>query len=109
DMARLLQGLSKRAQTLHVVLKRCGAEEADHRCCRLLRARRERPRSRCAADELDELAPVHSITSSPRSRNSRLTVNPSIRAVLRFTTRSNLLGCSIGISAGFVPLKILST
>src|SRR5262245_60705726 len=31
DMARLLQPLSKRAQTLHVVLKRCGAEEPDHR------------------------------------------------------------------------------
>jgi hypothetical protein len=31
---------------------------------RLLRARRERPRRRRAAEERDELAPSHSITSS---------------------------------------------
>jgi hypothetical protein len=29
----------------------------------LLRARRERPCGRCAANQRDELAPVHSITS----------------------------------------------
>jgi len=35
--------------------------------CRLLRARRERPRCRRAADERDERAPFHhSITSSGR-------------------------------------------
>jgi hypothetical protein len=33
----------------------------------LLRARRERPRSRRAAEERDELAALHSITSSARS------------------------------------------
>jgi len=33
---------------------------------RLLRARRERPRS-CTAEQRDELAPPHSITSSARS------------------------------------------
>jgi hypothetical protein len=31
---------------------------------RLLRARRQRPRSRSAADKRDELAPFHSIISS---------------------------------------------
>src|SRR5262245_56869577 len=59
DMARLLQPLSKRAQTLHVVVKRCDAEEADHRECRLLRARRQRPRRRRAAEQPDQLAPPH--------------------------------------------------
>src|SRR6266404_2248532 len=34
---------------------------------RLLRARRERPRGRCAAESQDELAPLHSITSSARA------------------------------------------
>src|SRR5262252_9066418 len=34
--------------------------------CRLLRARRERPRG-CAAEQRDERAPVHSITSSASS------------------------------------------
>jgi hypothetical protein len=33
---------------------------------RLLRARRERPRHRRAADQRDERAPLHSITSSAK-------------------------------------------
>src|SRR6202162_1478834 len=37
------------------------------------------------------------------------TSTPSALAVLRFTTRSNLVGCSTGRSVGFAPLKILST
>jgi hypothetical protein len=47
---------------------RCCSEEPDQRNGRLLRARRERPRRRRAADEADELAPRHSITSSARFR-----------------------------------------
>ena len=39
-------------------------------------ARRERPRDRRAAEERDELAPLHSITSSATNRMSRLIVNP---------------------------------
>jgi hypothetical protein len=39
------------------------ARAADHRHRRLLRARRERPRRR-ASEGRDEMAPVHSITSS---------------------------------------------
>src|SRR5262249_42267969 len=30
-------------------------------------------------------------------------------AVIRFTTKSNLVGCSTGMSAGLVPRRILST
>src|SRR5262245_44471694 len=85
------------------------ADEADGRHRRLLRARRERPRGRRAAEQRDELAPFHSITSSARRRKSRLIVSPSARAVLRLTTSSNLVGCSIGKSAGFSPFKILAT
>src|SRR5262249_31590405 len=33
--------------------------ERDEGCCRLLRARRERPRGRRAAEQRDELAPFH--------------------------------------------------
>jgi hypothetical protein len=44
--------------------KRSAVEESNHRHRRLLRARRQRPRSRSAADKRDELAPFHSITSS---------------------------------------------
>ncbi len=35
--------------------------------CRLLRARREGPRGRCAADERDELAPSHVGPPPPES------------------------------------------
>jgi hypothetical protein len=41
-------------------------QEADHRHGRLLRARRKRP-DRRAAEERDELASLHSITSSARA------------------------------------------
>ena len=58
----------------------------------------------------DKPAPVHySITSSARSRSEGGIVSPSALAVLRLTTNSNLVGCSIGRSAGLAPLRILST
>src|SRR5262249_11499331 len=76
DMARLLQGLSKRAQTLHVVLKRCGAEEADYGECRLLGARRERPRRR-TTEQRYELAAPHSMTSSATASSVARTSRPS--------------------------------
>src|SRR5262245_43462557 len=74
---------------------------------RLLRARDERPRRR-AAEQRDELAPLHSITSSAsESRLSEILI-PSALAVLRLITVSNLVGCSTGRSAGFAPLRILA-
>ena len=36
-------------------------------------------------------------------------LSPRSRAVLRLMTKSNLVGCSIGRSAGLAPLRILST
>src|SRR6516165_3571155 len=76
----------------------------------LLRACRERPRCRRAAEQRDELAPPdHSITSSARSRNDSGIVSPSALAVVRLTTRSNLVGCSTGRSPDFAPRRILST
>src|SRR5262249_51858775 len=74
----------------------------------LLRAHRERPCGR-AAYERDELAPVHSITSSARSRNGSGIVSPSAFAVVRLMMRANFVGCSTGMSPGFAPRRILST
>ena len=51
----------------------------------------------------------YSITSSARARNDSGMSRPMAFAVLRLTTISNLVGCSIGISAGFAPRRILST
>src|SRR5262249_37967669 len=88
--------------------RRPTAEKADDWHRPLLRARRERPRGR-AAEQRDELAAPHSITSSARSRNASGIVSPSALAVVRLMTSSNLDGCSTGISPGFVPRRTLST
>src|SRR5215472_15338301 len=87
-----------------------GVNNCDAVClCRLLRARRERPRGRRAPEQRDERAPFHSITSSARNRYGSGTVSPSALAVVRLITRSNLVGYSTGISPGFAPRRILST
>src|SRR5262249_14902390 len=75
----------------------------------LLRARRERPRSRCSAEQRDERASSHSITSSARASSVGGTSKPKALAVFRLTTNSNLVPCCTGRSAGFAPLRILST
>src|SRR5712671_134551 len=51
----------------------------------------------------------YSITSSARASSVGGRVKPSAFAVLRLTTSSNRIGCSIGRSAGLAPLRILST
>jgi hypothetical protein len=51
----------------------------------------------------------YEITSFARSSSDCGMVMPSALAVLRLITSSNLVGCSIGRSAGFAPLRILST
>jgi hypothetical protein len=50
----------------------------------VLRAYCERPCGSRAADERDEVAPPHSITSSARASNGKGTMMPSAFAVLRF-------------------------
>src|SRR5499427_6744212 len=69
----------------------------------LLRACRERPRSRRAAEQRDERAPLHSITSSARASSMGGIVRPSALAVLRLITSSYLVGACTGRSAGFSP------
>jgi hypothetical protein len=49
----------------------------------------------------------YSITSAVRARIDGGTVRPSASAVLRLTTRSNVVGCWTGRSAGFSSLRIL--
>src|SRR5262249_43649795 len=74
----------------------------------LLHARRERPRSR-AAQQRDELAAFHSITSLARASSVGATVRSRVLAVLRLMLSANLVGCSTGTSPGFAPLRIRST
>src|SRR5262245_25165083 len=51
----------------------------------------------------------YSITSSARASSVGGSVMPSAFAVVRLMTNSNLVGCSTGMSPGFVPRRILST
>ena len=71
----------------------------------LLRAPRERPRCR-TAEQRDELAPLHSITSSASNWIELGTSMPSALAVCRLMTNSNLVDRTTGSSAGFAPLRI---
>jgi hypothetical protein len=56
-------------------------------------------------------APPHTylITWSAWNRSAGGMVRPSALAALRLMTSSNFAGCSTGRSAGFAPLRILST
>ena len=60
DKAGLLQALLECAQTGRDSVKRCRMKKPDHRQCRLLRTRRERPCGR-TAEQGDELAPPHGV------------------------------------------------
>src|SRR5262249_42977376 len=92
------------------IVRGCRQQHADApHPLRLLRARRERPRRRRAADQRNELAAAaHSITSSARNRIAVGSSMPIALAVLRLTTSSNFVACSTGRSAGFVPLRIFA-
>src|SRR5262249_1756400 len=95
----------------NVARRRCGGEgreNADERAD-LLRPRRQRPCGRRAAEQRDEIATAHSITSSARRMNDSGIVSPAAFAVFKLMLRSNLTGSSTGSSASLVPRKILST
>src|SRR5438309_1207626 len=64
DVAGFTNALPECGQIACTISKRRAAEETDHRHRRLLGTRSERPRHRRAAEQCDELAAAHSITSS---------------------------------------------
>ena len=49
------------------------------------------------------------ITSSACAKSGCDIVRPIFLAVIRFTTNSNIVGCSIGRSPGLAPFRILPT
>src|SRR5262249_34850390 len=89
-------------------LRRSTAEKPNYRRRRLLCARRERPGCGRTAEQRDEVAPPHSITSSASESTSGGMESPSALAVLRLITSSNLVDVSTGRSAGFAPLRIFA-
>src|SRR5262245_28995275 len=109
DVAGVAKPLSERAHEWCVGVRRSAVEEPDHRHRRLLRARHSRPRRRRAADQRDEFAPFHSITSSARTSTDAGTSRPRALAVLRLMTSSYFTGACTGRLAGFSPLRMRST
>src|SRR6516165_5982340 len=85
---------------------RRAAEEPDYRHRRLLRARRERPRGSRTAEQREELAAFHSITSSAVASSACGTLRPKTFAVCRLMTNSNLAARITGNSAAFSPLRM---
>src|SRR6516165_3945570 len=87
-----------------------GAHEnanAPHPLGRRLRADRERPRDRRAAEQRDELAAFdHSITSSARASSLSGTVRPSALAVFKLITSRSFVTCCTGKSPAASPFRI---
>jgi len=69
--------------------------KAYQRHCRLLCARSERPRC-STAEQRDEFAALHSMTSSATESSVGGTVRPGIRAVWALMTSSNFVTCTTG-------------
>src|SRR5262245_50818165 len=110
DVTSVLEPLPERLQAIRITVRRLTVEEPDYRRLLLLRRRRDRPSRRSAAEQRDELAPPdHSITSSARNKIEVGSVIPSALAVWRLAVMLNLVARSMGSSAGFAPLRILST
>jgi hypothetical protein len=91
DIAALFEALAECAQTVGHRIGRPAVKKSDHRHCRLLRARRERPRGCCAAKQRDELASPHSITSSARASTVGGISRPSAFAVREYAERAAYL------------------
>src|SRR5262249_3826493 len=109
DVAGFTEAFTKRDRIARVGLGRPVSDKPNHRHRALLRARRERPRGRRAAESQDELAPPHPITSSAVESSVGGISRPSAFAVLMLMANSNLVGWSTGRSAGLSPLRMRPT
>src|SRR5262249_47447184 len=114
DKSGFLEALAECGHEVGPIGKRSAVEEPDHRHrWLLLRARRERPCGRRAAEQRYERAalhvPGHSITSSASASSVGGISTPTAFAVARLMTSSNLAPTSTGRSPGFSPLRIRPT
>src|SRR6516162_7963232 len=88
DVTDLAYPIAECGPIARSVFGRRSIHDRNHRHRRLLRARRERPCNRRAAEQRDEFAPFHSITSSAVASSDGGTVSPSVLAVWRLMTNS---------------------
>ena len=109
DEARVAQAPVESRHIPRPIRRRHAVKRANHRHRWLLCSCRERPCHCRTAEQRDELAPFHSITSSALASSACGTVRPSAFAVLRLMTSSYLVGACTGKSAGFSPFRMRST
>jgi hypothetical protein len=83
------------------------SNSVSRRCMNILRYKW--PRGRRTAEKGDELAAVHSITSSASASSLSGICRPSAFAVFRLRTNSYFVGACTGSSPGFSPLRMRST
>ncbi len=105
DKASVLASLDELQPRIALRCSRWRTEKADHRHHRLLRPRRGRPRHRCATNKRDELAPLHSITSSARALSVAGMSRPSALAVCRLMTNSKTVGLHHRQVGGLLTLE----
>src|SRR5262249_8136028 len=89
DVAGFVKAFAEGGHKMRDDIGRPDVDEPDHW---LPSARRLWPRGSRAAEQRDELAPFHSITSSARASSVDGTSRPSALAVLRLTPSSYLVG-----------------
>jgi probable HAF family extracellular repeat protein len=112
DETGLAHALTERSQQVFAPTGRPAIEPPDCRHFLLLRKRRQWPRKRRrrrAAEQGNELATLHSITSSARASSVGGTSRPSPSALFKLMTSSYLVGACTGRSAAFSPLRMRST
>jgi hypothetical protein len=108
--AQLLQALQERCQTglsFRTIPGHAHEHTETPHPAALLRTRHDRQRCCRAAEQREDFASLHhSITSSARASTVGGTSNPSIIAVAKLMTSSNLLACTTGKSADLAPLRM---
>src|SRR5262249_18698556 len=109
DIAGFAQAAAEGGREIGPIVLPEAVQESDHRHRRLLGAYGKRPRGRCPAEQHDELAALHSITSSASASNLSGIWSPSAFAVFRLITNSYFVGACTGRSAGLSPLRMRST
>src|SRR6516165_3869282 len=106
DETHLTQTFVKGCDYLAGVARRSATKKSDYRHRALLRMRPCRPCNCRPANDGNELAPPHSITSSARASSVGAISRSSARAVGRLMINSNLVACTTGRSAGLAPLRM---
>src|SRR5262249_11243635 len=104
--ASFLQALAEPPQTIRQRVRRSGIKKPDHRRPRLLCPCHQRPYGGRPAEQRDERAARHSITSSASNWTELGTSRPIVLAICTLMTSSNLVNCTTGRSTGFAPLRI---